>query len=104
MKYGSTTYLWSQIGSQLSGQQQVKAVQSDQRCKYQQASVFWDTQGIINYLEKGKTIDSKYYIALLVYLKDEIAKKRLQMKKKKSALLLRQYTMSQVDCNNGKTT
>ena len=32
------------------------------------ASVFWDVQGIlfINYLEKGKTINSEYYIALLV--------------------------------------
>ena len=48
------------------------------------ASVFWDVQGIlfIDYLEKGKTIHSKYYIALLVNLKEEIAKKRPQMKKK----------------------
>ena len=47
-------------------------------------SVFWDTQGIlfIDYLKKGRTINSEYYIALLVRLKEEIAKKRLQMKKK----------------------
>ena len=48
------------------------------------ASVFWDAQAIlvIDYLEKGRTINSKYYIALLVRLKKEIAKKRLQMKKR----------------------
>ena len=41
------------------------------------ASVFWEEQGIlfIDYLEKGRTINSKYYIALLVHLKEEIAKK-----------------------------
>ena len=48
------------------------------------ASVFWDVQGIlsIDYLEKGRTINSKYYIALLVCLKKEIAKKWPQRKKK----------------------
>ena len=47
--------------------------------------VFWDAQGIlfIDYLEKGRTINSEYYIALLVHLKEEIAKKQPQMKKKK---------------------
>lgn len=49
------------------------------------ASVFWDAHGIIfiDYLEKGKTINSDYYIALLERLKVEIAKKRPHMKKKK---------------------
>ena len=48
-------------------------------------SVFWDAQGIlfINYLEKERTINNEYYIALLVHLKKEIAKKQPQMKKKK---------------------
>ena len=36
----------------------------------------------IDYLEKGRTINSEYYIALLVCLKEEIAKKQPQMKKK----------------------
>ena len=40
IKDGSTISLQSQMASQLSGQQQVKAVQSDQRCKYQQAR-YW---------------------------------------------------------------
>ena len=49
------------------------------------ASVFWDVQDIlfIDYLEKGKTINSKYHIASLVHLKEEIAKKQPQTKKKK---------------------
>ena len=40
------------------------------------ALVFWDARGIIyiDYLEKGKYINSDYYIELLVRLKDEIAK------------------------------
>ena len=41
------------------------------------ASVFWDAQGIlfIDYLEKERTINSDYYITLLVRLKKEIAPK-----------------------------
>ena len=48
------------------------------------ASVFWDVQGIlfIDYLEKERTINSEYYIALLVHLKEEITKKWPQVKKK----------------------
>ena len=47
-------------------------------------SIFWDAQGIlfIEYLEKGRTINSEYYIVLLVCLKEEITKKQPQMKKK----------------------
>ena len=49
------------------------------------ASVFWDVQGIlfISYLEEGRTINSKYHIALLVRLKEGMTKKQPQMKKKK---------------------
>ena len=63
--------------------------------------VFWDAQGIlfIDYFEKGRTINSKYYIALLVHLKEEITKKRPQ-----NALSPRQCNVSQVDRNTGKTT
>ena len=41
------------------------------------ASIFWDAQDILslNYLKKGRTTNTKYHIALLVYLKEEIAKK-----------------------------
>ena len=48
------------------------------------ASIFWDVQGIlfIDYLGKGRTINSEYYIALLVCLKEEIAKEWPQMTKK----------------------
>ena len=37
----------------------------------------------IDYLDKRRTISSEYYIALLVRLKEEMAKKRSQVKKKK---------------------
>ena len=49
------------------------------------ASVFWDAQGIIfvDYLEKGQTINSDYYINLLERLKAEIAEKRPHLAKKK---------------------
>ena len=46
------------------------------------ADVFWDAQGIlfIDYLEKGRTISREYFITLLVRSKEEISKKRPQMK------------------------
>ena len=48
------------------------------------ASVYWDAHGVlfIDYLEKGKTINSERYIGQLMRLKNEIGEKRLQMKKK----------------------
>ena len=69
------------------------------------ASIFWEMQGVlfINYLEKRKTIYSKYYIALLVHLKEEIAKKTAT-NEEKSALSPKQFTMSQVDRNDVKIT
>ena len=73
MKHGSTTSLQSQIGSQLSEQQQVKAIQSDQTQRSAAkvlAFIFWDAQAIlfIDYLEKGRIIYSKYYMTLFVHL------------------------------------
>ena len=49
------------------------------------ASVFWDVHSIlfIDYLEKGETINSYYYMALLDRLSVEIKKKRPHMQKKK---------------------
>ena len=48
------------------------------------ASVFWDAHGILffDYLKKGRTINSECYIALLMRLKEEITRKRLQIKKR----------------------
>ena len=47
------------------------------------ASVFLDVHGIlfIDYLEKGKTINSDYYMALLDRLSSEIKKKWSHMQK-----------------------
>lgn len=49
------------------------------------ATVFWDFHGIvlINYLEKGKTINGEYYEALLNQLNDAIKTKRPHLAKKK---------------------
>ena len=49
------------------------------------ASVFWDAREIIfiEYLHKGKTINSEYYTNLLQRLRDEIKKKRPHLTKKK---------------------
>ena len=51
------------------------------------ASIFWDAQGIlfINYFEKGRTINSDYYKALLVCLKEEITKKTAPSEEKNSS-------------------
>ena len=48
------------------------------------ASVFWDPHGILfnDYLEKGKTVKSDYYMALLHRLSAEIKKKRPHVQKK----------------------
>lgn len=48
------------------------------------ASVFWDACGIIviDYLQKGKTINGVYYANLLQRLSDEIKKKRPYLRKK----------------------
>ena len=53
------------------------------------ASVFWDLSSIlfIDYLEKGKTINSGYYSTLLDRLTEEITKKRLYLFKKKCIFL-----------------
>jgi [histone H3]-lysine36 N-dimethyltransferase SETMAR len=52
------------------------------------ASVFWDACGIIFifYLEKRQTLNSEYYIALLVGLKNDDFKKKRPHKKKKRVL------------------
>ena len=52
------------------------------------ASVFWDAQSMlfIDYLEKGRTINSEYYIALLVLLKEEITKKKTAAKEEEKVL------------------
>ena len=67
------------------------------------ASVFWDAQGIlfIGYLEKGRTINSEYHIALF---EGRNCQKTTTNEEGKSALSPRQLTVSQVDRNHGKTT
>ena len=88
-KPGSITTLRSRSGRQPSGLQSIRSVQSGLKPQMWtgkvMASVFWDAHGVlfIDYLEKGKTINSECYIGQLMRLKNEIGEKRLQMKKKK---------------------
>ncbi|GFT21688.1 hypothetical protein TNCV_617881 [Trichonephila clavipes] len=85
MKHGSITTRLNQKCRQLSGQQPVKPVQSDQKTQTSTgkvaASVFWDAHGILftDYFEEGKTVNSEYYMALLDQMNEKIKKKRHQM-------------------------
>ena len=100
MKHGSTTSLWSQINSQLGGQLQVKAVQSDQRHKHQQErfwllyfrlhKVFCSSITLRNEEPSRANITEHYWCVL----KEEIIKKGTQMKKEKSTLSLKQCPVS----------
>ena len=58
------------------------------------ASIFWDAQGIlfIDYFEKGKTINSEYYIISLMCLKEEFSEKTATNEEEKSVLSPRQCT------------
>ena len=55
---------------------------------------------LIDYLEKGKTINSDYYCELLDRLKEEITKTASFVEK--MHLFARQCTSSQIDKNDGK--
>ena len=68
-----------------AGESRPKRSKTQQSAGKVMASVFWDAHGIIyiHYLEQGKYVNSDYHIELLVRSKDEIAKKRPHMKKKK---------------------
>ena len=78
MKPVSITSLSNQNDRHFSGQQLVNLVQMIM------ASVFWDMKGVIfiDYLEKGKTINSDDYIELLKHFNSEIVKKRPHIVKK----------------------
>ena len=68
--------------------------------------IFSDAQYIlfIDYLEKGRTINSEYHIALMVHLKEKNHQKTATNQERKGNLSPRQCTMSQVDHNNDKIT
>ena len=67
------------------GERRPKRPKTQQLAGKVMVSVFWDVHGIlfIDYLEKGKTINSDYYMTLLGRLSAEIKKKRPHMQKKK---------------------
>ena len=61
-----------------------KQVKSERSAKKIMASIFWDAKGVllIDYLEKGKTINSEYYCNLLDQLDKNIREKRPGLQKK----------------------
>ena len=109
MKHGSANSLRSQIGSQLSEQQRVKAVKSDQRCKHQQAK-FWSPYfGMHKVFCSSITLRKEEpSIANIIQHYWCFWRKKLQKNpatnEEKSALLLRQCIVLQVDCYDHKTT
>ena len=71
-----------------AGESRPKRPKTQQWAGKVMASVFWDAHGIffIDYLEKGKTMNSDYYMALLDLLSAEIKKKWPHMQKIKVLL------------------
>jgi histone-lysine N-methyltransferase SETMAR len=61
-----------------SGSPRPKKFRSQKSAGKVMASIFWDTEGIImiDYLEKGKTVNSVYYMSLLSQLKEKLKEKR----------------------------
>jgi hypothetical protein len=86
MKHCCFTALQSTIDSQPSGLNAMNRVQSVEGRNGQLASVLWDGRDIIfiEYLEKGQTINSVYYIAIFECFTNEIKIKRPHLKKKKA--------------------
>ena len=68
-----------------AGESRPKRPKTQQFAGNVMAPEFWDAHGIlfIYYFEKGKTINSDYYMALLDRLSAKMKKKRPDMQKKK---------------------
>ena len=68
------------------------------------ASVFWDEHSIlfIDYLEKGKTINSDYYMALTGSIERRNQEKTASHAKEKNAVPPRECTVPQVHENDGQ--
>ena len=68
-----------------AGESRPMRPKAQQRVGKVMVSAFWNAHGIlfIDYLEKGKTINSDYYMALLNWWSAEIKKERSHMQKKK---------------------
>ena len=109
MKHRSTTSLQSLIGSQPSGQQQVKAIQSDQRCKHQQARFglpYFKMRKVFCSLITSRKEEPSIANIILHYwcIWRKKSPKNSHKWRRKSALSPRQWTVSQINHNDGKTT
>ena len=83
--FSSTLVKYMLVDVVWAGESHPKRPKTQQLAGKVMASVFWDAHGtlFIDYFEKGKTINSDYYIALLNRLSTEIKKKLPNMQKKK---------------------
>ena len=107
MKHGSTSSLRSQIVCvewTAAGEKRLKWLMMQTFASMVLATVFWEVESILlmDYLEKGRSINSKYHITLLLRLQEEIVKNGHKWWKN-SALSPRQCTVSLVDRNEDKT-
>ena len=95
---------WMKHGSTISNWQSAKWTAADESPKWPKtqtagkilAFVVWDVQGIlfIDYFEKGRTINSEYYIALRYVWREKLATKKIQPQiKKKKVLFHRDNTL-----------
>ena len=108
MKHGSITTLQSQIGSQLSEQQRVKNIQSDQKRKYQlvrfwppyfgMRKVFYSSIS----LRKGEPSIANIIYGVIGAFEGRNCGKTTSNEEEKNALSPKQCTVSQVGYNNGK--
>jgi hypothetical protein len=75
--------------SRPSGLNAMNRIQSVEKRSGQLASVIWDVRGIkfIDYLEKCRTINSEYNMALLERLNDEIKKKTVPFEEKQCCFM-----------------
>ena len=96
-------------GVNLRGQQLVKTVQSDQRCKHQQA---WFGHRILRYaryfvhwlLWESKNHQQRILYSIIDAFEGRNYQKTATNEEEKCALSPRQWTVSQVVCNDGKNT
>ncbi len=95
---------WQSVKRHAANESCLKCPHMQQSASKVMVSVFWDVHRIIyiDYLEKGTSTNSNYYIKLLVYLKNKITKKKTTHKEEKNHHSPGRYTVPQFNENNGQ--
>ncbi len=86
-----------------AGESHLKHLKMQQTADKVMVSVYWDAYGIIHidHPEKRKSVNSDYYIELLVFLMDKILKNNHTCEEKKSSFI-RTMHRAKVNENNGQ--